>query len=77
MAASAHFFRWNLQPNPDPRDEVEVAAASAPSARRTVRRFLEEHDGVSWVIESVSRSPGFPIPDPPDRENPNVRVSAS
>jgi hypothetical protein len=62
-------YRWSLRPEAGLSVEVRVVAWNASVARRDINRFLAEHDGASWVVESVSREadlptgPSFPIPD--------------
>ena len=52
---SSSVYLWNLRPEAGLSLELRVVARSASVARREVRRFLVEHDGISWTIESVSR----------------------
>ena len=55
-----YLYRWNLQPGSGIRVEVEVAAGNVIAARQTIHRFLDEHLGNAWVVESVSRHPVGP-----------------
>lgn len=50
-----YLYRWELSLEADLWVQLEVSAANAVIARRTVDRFLVEHDGLGWRVESVSR----------------------
>jgi len=50
-----YVYRWNIEPETGFHLELRVAAESVVVARREVQRFLVEHDGDAWTIESVSR----------------------
>ena len=50
-----YVYRWNIEPEHGFSLELRVTAKSVVVARREVRRFLDDHDGDSWTIESVSR----------------------
>jgi len=48
-------YRWNLRPEEGLSLELRIVASNASVARREVHRFLVEHDGAAWTVESVSR----------------------
>ena len=50
-----YVYRWNIQPETGFHLELSMAAENVVVARREVRRFLVDHDGDAWTIESVSR----------------------
>jgi len=52
---SDYVYRWNIRPEDGFALELSVTAQSVVVARREVRRFLVDHEGDSWTIESVSR----------------------
>lgn len=51
----SYVYHWTLSPELGVRVDVRITAFNAIVARRYVRRFLVDHDGVDWRIESVSR----------------------
>jgi hypothetical protein len=50
-----YVYRWNIRPEHGFTLELSVTAQSVVVARREVRRFMVDHEGYSWTIESVSR----------------------
>jgi len=50
-----YVYRWNIRPEHGFTLELSVIAQSVVVARREVRRFMVDHEGDSWAIESVSR----------------------
>lgn len=55
MNGNDYVYRWNIQPEAGLSLELRVTARNVAVARREVRRFLVDHEGDSWAIESVSR----------------------
>ena len=68
-----YVYRWSIQPESGFSLELSVTAKSVVVARREVRRFLVDHEGGSWTIESVSReiirAPYEPLALPPERRH--------
>lgn len=52
-------YLWNLSPEAGLSLELRVVAERASIARREVRRFLSEHDGRNWRVESIRREPAI------------------
>jgi len=50
-----YVYRWSIQPEHGFNLELRVTARSVAVARREVQRFLVDHEGSAWAIESVSR----------------------
>lgn len=48
-------YLWSLRPEEGLYVELRIVASSALVARRELRRFLAEHDGTGWKVESVTR----------------------
>ncbi len=48
-------YRWSLRPETGLSIELRVVATNASGARREVNRFLREHGGAFWTVESISR----------------------
>ena len=70
---NTYVYRWSIQPENGFILDLRVTAESVVVAQREVRRFLVDHEGDSWTIESVSRetihAPHDLLARPPVRRN--------
>ena len=56
----AYTYCWSLRPESGLTLELHVTAPNVAAARREIRRFLVDHDGGRWTVESVSREAAGP-----------------
>jgi hypothetical protein len=52
---NVYVYRWSIRPEVDLTLDLRMTAPSVAEAQRKLRRFLFDHDGNAWEIESVSR----------------------